>query len=54
MASGGMIYTSNFIKIGSDVQIFLGEIYIRTQRHTHRQQGDVISLLLFSKGRKVD
>jgi hypothetical protein len=48
MASGGMMYMPGFIKIGSGVQKLLGGgIHI----HTHRQQGDLISL--FFNIRKV-
>jgi hypothetical protein len=42
MASGGMTYIPSFIKICSGVQNLWG---IYTQ--THRQQGDLISLVLF-------
>jgi hypothetical protein len=37
----GVIYTPSFIKIGSGIQKLIRD----TQ--THRQQGDLISLLLF-------
>jgi hypothetical protein len=43
MGSGGMICIINVIKIGSGVQTLLGGKYTDTQ--THRQQGDLISLL---------
>jgi hypothetical protein len=39
MASCGMIYIPSFIKTGSAIQ----KLHIQT----HRQQGDLISLLLF-------
>jgi hypothetical protein len=39
MGSGAVIYVPSFIKIGSGVQKVIGGI--------HRQQGDLISLLLF-------
>jgi hypothetical protein len=41
MGAGAMIYIPSFMKIGSGIQKLLGG----TQ--THRQQGDLISLLLF-------
>jgi hypothetical protein len=44
MGLGTMIYTSSFINIGSRIQKLLGEIHMQT----HRQQGDLICLLLFS------
>jgi hypothetical protein len=44
MALGGIIHISSFVKISSDLQLLEG---IHTDRHTHRQQGDLISLLLF-------
>jgi hypothetical protein len=47
MGSGAMIYKQRFINVGSDTQILKGEDkYTDTQ--THRQQGDIISLLLFN------
>jgi hypothetical protein len=48
MSSGAMIYTPGFIKIVSIVQKFIG---VYTQ--THRQEGDLVSLLSVSKLRKV-
>jgi hypothetical protein len=45
MDSGAVIYVPSFIKIGSGIQKVIGRIH----RHTHRQQGDIISLLFFSK-----
>jgi hypothetical protein len=47
MDSCGIIYVSGFIKIGSGIQKLIGG----TQ--TPRQQGDLISLLLFFKIKKV-
>jgi hypothetical protein len=46
MSSGAMIYIPSFIEIGS-VDGGVGDA------QTHRQQGDVISLFLFFKTRKV-
>jgi hypothetical protein len=45
ISSCAMIYIPSFIKIGSDIQKLIKGIYIET----YRQQGDVISLLLFFK-----
>jgi hypothetical protein len=47
MGSGAMIYIPNFIKIGSAIQKF-----IRGETQTHRQHGDLISLLLFFQNMK--
>jgi hypothetical protein len=44
MGSGALICISSFIKIDSAIQKLIGGIHIRI----HRQQGDLISLLLFS------
>jgi hypothetical protein len=44
IASCGMIYVLSFIKINSGIKKFLGGIHMH---HTHRQQGNFISLLLF-------
>jgi hypothetical protein len=50
MGSGAMIYTPSLTKIVSGIQkLFWGEVDI----HTHRQQGDLISLVLFFKIRKM-
>jgi hypothetical protein len=51
MGSGAMVYIRSLIKIVSGIQkLFEGKvIYIETPR----QQGDLISLLLFFKTRKV-
>jgi hypothetical protein len=46
---GAVIYVPSFIKIFSGVQKLLGGIH----RHTNRQKRDLISLLNFSKMRKV-
>jgi hypothetical protein len=51
MALGVMINAPTFITISSGVQKFLWGGY--TYRHTNRQQGDIISLLLLSKARKI-
>jgi hypothetical protein len=45
MDSGAMIYIPSFIKTGSGIQKLMGRIHIQT----HRQHGDLISLLLFFK-----
>jgi hypothetical protein len=49
MGSGAMIYIPSFIKIGSSIQKLLGGIHIQT----HREHGDLISLLSFFEIRKV-
>jgi hypothetical protein len=49
MGSGAVIYIPSFIKIGSGIQKLIGGL----QKHTHRQQRDLISLLYFLKIRKV-
>jgi hypothetical protein len=41
MGSGAMIYIPSFINIGSGIQKLLEDIHTQT----HRQQGDLISLL---------
>jgi hypothetical protein len=41
--SGGVVYTPNVIKIGAGIQKLIGGIHMQT----HRQQGDLIGLLLF-------
>jgi hypothetical protein len=46
MGSDAMIYMRSFIKIGSGIKKLLGG-GIHIQKQTHRQQGDLISLLLF-------
>jgi hypothetical protein len=44
MGSGAVIYVPSFIKIGSGIQeLTRGD----TQKHTHRQQRDLICLLIF-------
>jgi hypothetical protein len=48
MGSGAVIYVPSFIKIGSGIQKLIGGIH----RHTHRQQGDLISLLLFFQNKE--
>jgi hypothetical protein len=48
MGSGSMIYIPSFIKIGSGIQKLIGKA-----TKTHRQHGDIISLLSFFKIRKV-
>jgi hypothetical protein len=53
MGSGAVINVPSLRKFGSGIQKLIGG-YTETQthRHTHRQQGDLISLLLFFKIRK--
>jgi hypothetical protein len=54
MGSGAVIYVLSFMKIGSGVQKLIGEDkHTRTRAHTHGQQRDLISLLIFLKIRKV-
>jgi hypothetical protein len=53
MGSGAMIYAPSFIKIGSGVQMLVGEGGIRAHTHTHGKQRELISLLYFFKIRKV-
>jgi hypothetical protein len=48
MGSGVMIYIPSFIKTGSDTQKLRGK-----DSQTNRQHGDLISLFLFSKIRRV-
>jgi hypothetical protein len=48
MGSGAVIYVPSFIKIGSGVQELIRGIH----RHTHGQQGDLISLLLFFQNKE--
>jgi hypothetical protein len=50
MGLGAVIYVLSFIKFGAGVQNLIGGIH----RHTHRQQRNLISLLLFFQKRKVD
>jgi hypothetical protein len=47
IGSGAMMYVPSFIKTGSGIQKLMGRIHIQT----HRQHGDLISLLLFSQNR---
>jgi hypothetical protein len=49
MGSAAVIYVQSFIKIGSGIQKLIGGIHT----HTHGQQRDLISLIYFSKIRKV-
>jgi hypothetical protein len=51
VGSVAMIYIYHFIKIGSGIQNLMGS-FSHTQIHRHRQQGDLISLIYFSKIRK--
>jgi hypothetical protein len=44
-----MIYIPSFIKIGSGIQRLLGG----TDTKAHRQQGDLISLLLFFQNKQI-
>jgi hypothetical protein len=48
MGSDAMIYIPSFIKIGSGIQKLLGEMQIQT----HRQQGNLRSLLLLFQNQK--
>jgi hypothetical protein len=52
MGSGAVTYVPSFIKISSGIQKLIGGI----QRHTHtnRQQGDLISLLLFFQNKESE
>jgi hypothetical protein len=43
IGSGAMIFIPSFIKTGSTIRKFIGW----THTHTHRQQSDFISLVLF-------
>jgi hypothetical protein len=47
MGTGALICKPSFIMIGSAIQKLIGEKHIPTHMHTHRQQGDIITLLLF-------
>jgi hypothetical protein len=44
-----VIYVPNCIKIGSGIQKLIGG---DTQTHTHKQQGDLISLFLFFQNKE--
>jgi hypothetical protein len=46
MGSIAVMYIPSFIKIGSSIQILTGKI------HRHKQQGNLISLLLFFQNRE--
>jgi hypothetical protein len=46
MGSGAMIHKPNFIKIGSGIQNLIGG------KHTQRENGDCISLLLFFQNKE--
>jgi hypothetical protein len=50
MCSGAMSYTPSFTKIGSGIQQLGGGIHIQTQ--THKQKGDIISLLLYFENKE--
>jgi hypothetical protein len=45
-------YIPCFIKTVIAVQKLIEETYVGTETHTHRLQGDVISLLLFFKSKE--
>jgi hypothetical protein len=47
MGSGAMICLPSFIKIGSGIQNLIGG-----EEYTHKQEGDLISLLLFFENRE--
>jgi hypothetical protein len=49
MGSEAVIYIPSFIKIGSGIQKLMGGGICR---HTHRQQGDLISLLLYFQNKE--
>jgi hypothetical protein len=51
MAEDGVIYANSFIQIGSGVKKLLRGIHIKT--YTHRQRGDLISLLVLNKKRRL-
>jgi hypothetical protein len=54
MSIGAMTYIPSFVKIGSGIQkLIVRGIHIQTYAQTHRQHGDLISLLLFFKIRKA-
>jgi hypothetical protein len=44
IGSGAMIYIPSFINTGSGIQKLIQKIY--GHRDTHRQQGDLVSLML--------
>jgi hypothetical protein len=50
MGSNAIIYIPDFIKIGSGIQKLLGGIHMQT--HRQRQQGDLISLILFFQNKE--
>jgi hypothetical protein len=50
MGSGAMIYVPNFIKTGSAIQKLIWGIHIQMQ--AHRQQGDLVSLLLLFQNKE--
>jgi hypothetical protein len=49
MASGGMIYTQNFINLGSGFKKSLRRIHIQTHSHLWEEEDDVMGLFLFLK-----
>jgi hypothetical protein len=49
MGSGALVYIPSFIKIGSGLQTLLMGIHIPA----HRQQSDLICLLLFLKNKEI-
>jgi hypothetical protein len=49
MGSGAVIYVPSFLKIGSGVQKLMGR---DIHTHTHGQQRDLISLLLFFQNKE--
>jgi hypothetical protein len=50
MGTGAMIYIPSFMNTGPDIQKLLREI----RTHTHRQQGDIISILTFFEGKQTN
>jgi hypothetical protein len=55
MGSGAITYVPRFIKINSGIQKLTGGYaYRQTHMYTHRQDGDLTSLLSFFQKRKED
>jgi hypothetical protein len=51
MGPGAMIHIPSFVKIGSGIEKFDGG-GTHTHSKTHRQQGDLVSLLLFFQNKE--
>jgi hypothetical protein len=45
LESSATIFIPSFINIGSGIQKLIGEIQTDTERETHTQKGDLVSLL---------